>query len=176
MQELDALVVLAGQFPHDAVPDGNEWASHHYVYMAGFALLCGLLLLDDEEHDPWVLIGGVLLSWFAWHYLWGAGRPVTGAVLAMVGVSAALASVLFRPVWNVGIDDRLYELTKDSRYPIDWRTRHYDQRMRALIIIALLAAMDDLLEHAFGWWMPLDYVWKEYLWYYFQASVQLGIV
>lgn len=45
-----------------------------------------------------------------------------------------------------------------------WRSR-YPQKFRIVFLGLLLVAWDDAIEHSFGLWMPLDWVWDTYLWH-----------
>jgi hypothetical protein len=153
---------LLQSFPYDTVPDGNVFYSHHFVYFAAFALFIGILLIDDEDdHDPWMLLGGLCLSFFAWHYLWPTGKPVFGALLTILGLAIAIGGVLCRPAWSPFMAKHAYRLTRGDRIPdYDYRDTVYGQWTRALLLVTLVGAADDVLEHAFGIWTPLDFVWN----------------
>lgn len=127
-------------FPAEQVPGGDVWFVHHFVYASWAALfVCWLVTEDDQK--PWGVVGGLLVALFSWYHIWPS-YSVTGAGGVLAGLAgASLAVVLRRP----------------------WRTE-YAPNLRAACLLCLLIAWDDTIEHAFGVWMPLDWVWNAYLW------------
>lgn len=133
---LDLLPLLA--FPVDAVPDGDVWAPHHYWSVAVGLLACAVVWDDYRDQEPvWAVVGlGVGLAGFAlvWPFY-----PVTGALLAAAGPVGAVVAAA-------------------RRWP-----DCYPRRWLALLILAVLVALDDWTEHTFGVWTPLDWVWGAYI-------------
>lgn len=128
-------------FPADQVPDGSIWLAHHFVFAAWGALfVCWLATEDDAK--PWLAVSGLLVALFSWYHLWRT-YPVTGAVGVLAGLTIATFTALARQPWR-------------SEYPLG---------LRGAFLLCLLIAWDDVLEHAFGVWMPLDWVWNAYLWH-----------
>lgn len=121
------------------MPDGNVWLVHHFSYATWAALFVCWLAADDDD-KPWAVVGGLLVALFSWYHLWPS-YPVPGAS----GVLAGLASASVALAW---------------RQP--WRTE-YARKFRTACLLCLLIAWDDVLDHAFGVWMPLDWVWSTYL-------------
>lgn len=129
-------------FPADTVPDGSIWLAHHFVLGSWTAMFVCWLATDDGP-KPGLAVSGLLLSLFSWYHVWSL-YPVTGAVGVLAGLAIAT-------------------ITAAVREP--WRTR-YPHRFRVAFMGALLVAWDDAIEHAFGLWMPLDWVWNAYLWHH----------
>lgn len=156
MLDLSLLVVaILENFPHETVPDGMIDAPHHYYYPALAALPIIMTVWDDYRgKEPIVPVLGLLLGLFAFRFMWPVpGYHTIGAGLALFGPVLALLSVLNpRGTW--------LKPTSSGGYP--WRTG-------ALASILILATLDDAIEHAFGVWTPLDWmfgvmgVWKSFL-------------
>lgn len=89
--------------------------------------------------EPWVGSVGLLAAVFAFATVWPF-YPETGALLSVLGVLVALASVLL-PFW--------------STYP--WIGP------RGAVLLGALVALDDVAEHAFGVWTPLDWLWGAHI-------------
>lgn len=129
------------QFPYEAVPDGYVAAPHHLYIGALLALLVVWVVSDDYAgREAWVVGAAVLVAvgafWLVWRWY-----PAVGAALVLLSLCVALAALCARPYWAA------YE----------W-VGH-----RGLALLGVLIALDDALEHAFGWPMPLDLFWKHWL-------------
>jgi len=134
---------MSTAFPHDSVPDGAVFAPHHAYIGLLLALLALALVWDDAAgKEPWVGAAALLLACFAFATVWPFYAE-TGAVLAVGGVGVALASA-WSPFW--------------STYP--W------VGPRGVLLVGALVALDDVAEHAFGIWTPLDWLWKTHIFEY----------
>lgn len=128
-------------FPHHSVPDGAVLGPHHVYVGLLLALLAVALVWDDAAgKEPWVGAAAIMLATFAFLTVWPF-YPVTGAVLALMGVAVAVASPLVLPFW--------------AGY--DWLGP------RGVALLGALIALDDAVEHAFGIPTPLDWAWKTHL-------------
>lgn len=127
-------------FPAEQVPDGNVWLAHHFIYGA-WATLFVCWLAAEEDRKPWAAVSGILVALFSWYHLWPMGYPITGATGVLVGLAIASLAVAWRQPWRVT----------------------YPANARAACLLCLLIAWDDALEHAFGVWVPLNWVWEAYL-------------
>ena len=137
-------LVVHGNFPYHTIPDGSVWRSHHYNYAVLFTLILSFTVWDDyRKIEPLGVVGGLLLSTFAWFFMWGStagAKPVIGATLTLLGLLISLAFIVLNPIWY-------------KKYP-SWT--------HVAVGIGILVALDDVLEHTFGWPMPLDRLWKGY--------------
>lgn len=124
-------------FPHDSVPDGAVFAPHHAFIGLLLALLAVALVWDDAPGaEPWVGALALLAASFGFALVWPY-YAVSGATLALAGVGVALASTC-SPFWQA--------------YP--W------VGPRGVLLLGAAVALDDVAEHAFGIWTPLDWVWR----------------
>ncbi|QLG61327.1 hypothetical protein [Halorarum salinum] len=129
------------QFPHHAIPDGTTWAPHH-VYIGVLVTLVALLVLWDDARrsESWLLLAALFGATFAFALVW-QHYAAAGAVLTLTLLVVALSVPLFGPFWR--------------DYPLfGWR---------GVAIVGVLLALDDAIEHAFGWPMPADWFWKAWL-------------
>ena len=127
-------------FPADAVPDGAVFAPHHVYMGLLLALLAVAIVWDDTAgKEPWVGTVALFLASFAFATVW-TYYPETGAVLSLAGVGLAIASTAL-PFWQ----------------SYAWIGP------RGLLLLGALVALDDVAEHAFGVWTPLDALWKTHL-------------
>lgn len=128
-------------FPHDAIPDGNIMIPHHFTYFALLAFILTMVVWDDyRDKEPIGTVSGIILSFYAWFLLWNGYNAALGAILTLTGLTIALGCAIGRKVWK----------------------EDYSQPIRYSVILLLLAASDDVLEHAFGIWTPLDWIWNHY--------------
>ncbi|WP_254272180.1 hypothetical protein [Haloarcula marina] len=124
-------------FPYHVVPDGNAALPHHYVTMLLAALVPVLIVWDDHrDREPWIVLSGILGGVVAFGLVWPR-YPVIGATLTLAA-NAVVILAPFRPAW--------------SEY---WPRRH-----RVAVVVFALIAADDSVQHALGWPMPIDWVWK----------------
>jgi len=127
-------------FPVEQVPDGSVWLAHHFVYAVWAALfVCWMAARDDQK--PWVTVGGLLVALFSWYHIWPTAYSMTGATGVLVGFALANLAVVWRRPWRMG----------------------HASDLRMICLLCLLIAWDDVLQHAFGLWMPLDWIWKTFL-------------
>lgn len=132
-------------FPYHAVPDGNVFAAHHIYIGAAVALGVARVLRDDvADEEPWVVTNAVWAALFAFVLVW-PHLPALGAALTLAGLTVACAAQA-RPFW-----------------------RGQAWRFRVPLALGLYIALDDAVEHAFGWPMPLDVFWKVWLYDFAQA-------
>ncbi|WP_254279208.1 hypothetical protein [Haloarcula marina] len=124
-------------FPYHLAPDGNAALPHHYYIGMGLAALLAAIVWDDHpKREPVAVMLAAVGGCFAFGSIWPR-YPTVGATLALV---ANLTVVLapFRPAWW-------------SLWP-----RRYQV---GVVLLGLLAA-DDVVQHALGWPMPIDWLWK----------------
>jgi hypothetical protein len=121
-------------FPVESVPDGAVFGPHH-TYVGVAVLLFAVFVVADDyaRREPLVATAGALLALFAFATVWPYYHG-TGAALALAGCTLALAAVC----WPGGMW---------TGYPLRWRL---------LAAGGVLVALDDVAEHAFGIWTPLD--------------------
>jgi len=132
--------LVPSNFPHDTIPDGAVFAPHHAYLGILIAVLAVALVWDDAAGaEPWVGAAALLLASFAFALVWPY-YDSTGAVLALAGIGIALASTC-SPFWTA--------------YP--WIGP------RGVLLVGAIVALDDVAEHAFGVWTPLDALWKAHI-------------
>lgn len=124
-------------FPYDAIPDGHVFAPHHLYFGLIGAALVAATVWDDQKADPYLVAAGISVSGIGFALTWQF-YPVTGAILTLAGLCVATGA-LARPFW-----------------------RQFPKRT-LLAAVFLLIGWDDVLEHAFGIWTPLDQLWKHWL-------------
>lgn len=128
-------------FPGADMSIGSIWLPHHFVLGAWAALFVCWLVTEDGT-KPMLAVSGLLLALFSWyHILWT--YPVTGTVGVLSGLAIATLSASLRQPWRF----------------------QYPQKFRMLFIGFILIAWDDAIEHTFGLWMPLDWIWDTYLYH-----------
>lgn len=131
---------MFGRFPYEAEPDGAVFGPHHfYLGVILVLLVCWMIYDTESETGPWGVAGLTLLSVFAFSLTWPY-YPVVGALGVLVLLGTATAISVVRPLW--------------------WR---YGLLARSALLLGLLVALDDALNHALGWRTPLDVLWIEYL-------------
>lgn len=135
-------------FPHEAVPDGAVFAPHH-LYIGVLAALLGLAMMwDDRTADPWACAASILAALFGFALVW-PHYATAGAALSVGGLTAALlAPAARRGYWS------------------EVNGTHFVAYLSGVLI-----ALDDVAEHAFGVWTPLDHVWSAWL---FDVVTSLG--
>jgi len=121
-------------FPAESVPDGVIGAPHH-LYIGVLVLVVAILVVADDyaRREPLLALTGALTALFAFATVWPYYH-VTGALLTLAGLLVVLVGVC----WPGGIW---------AAYPIRWRL---------VAFLGVLVALDDVIEHAFGVWTPLD--------------------
>ncbi|MHB9287370.1 hypothetical protein ACKVMT_10070 [Halobacteriales archaeon Cl-PHB] len=130
---------LAAAFPYHTVPDGNAWLPHHATWALLFALVPLAVVWDDHpDREPVVALTAVLAALFAFLFVWPR-YAVLGAALTVAAVSTAGLSLSAR---------------------LAWYREEYPWPFVLLALALVVVAADDVLQHAFGWPMPLDWVWK----------------
>lgn len=123
-------------FPYHHIPDGNAALPHHYLWALLAAVIPVLIVWDDYRHrEPWLALTAILAGLVGFGLVWPR-YPVMGAVLTLTA-NVALLLVPLRPAWR------------------QWPRKH----SAAVVALALLA-LDDSLQHAFGWVTPIDWAWK----------------
>ena len=125
-------------FPHETVPDGAVFGPHH-LYVGVLVLLFAVFIVADDyaRREPLVATAGALTALFAFATVWPYYHG-TGAALALAGCTLALVGVC----WPGGIW---------AAYPLRWRL---------VAFVGVVVAFDDVIEHAFGVWTPLDAVFR----------------
>jgi len=125
-------------FPHEVVPDSAIFAPHHaYVGVLVVALAVWVVSDNLPRREPLLAAVGALVALFAFASVWPFYPPV-GAAGALAGLTLAAVGVLWPGgTWAV--------------YPLRWR---------ALALLGVAIALDDVIEHAFGVWTPLDALFR----------------
>lgn len=134
-------------FPHDPVPDGAVFAPHHYTYALGLVLLVVAVVWDNfSDREPLFAALGAGVGLFGFLFVWQY-YPGAGAILALAGPLVTIGAVL---LGSVGL-------------AVGGVWDDYPPRYRVATMLFSLAALDDAVEHAFGWPTPLDVLWVRYL-------------
>lgn len=132
---------MLDSFPYHAIPDGDAYGPHHFWLGVGIVLLVVWIVSDDRaDREAWLVAVALLGAAFAFGPTWTYYAPV-GAALVLLSLCVALVAVVARPYWTA----------------YSW------VGFRGAALLGLLVALDDALEHAFGWPMPLDLFWKHWL-------------
>jgi len=131
---------MSATFPADTVPDGAALAPHHTYIGLLLALLALALVWDDAAgKEPWLGAAALLAVCFAFASVWPF-YDAAGAALSLAGVGIALASTC-SPFWQ----------------SYAWIGP------RGVLLVGAIVALDDVAEHAFGVWTPLDALWKAHI-------------
>lgn len=142
-----ALCCGSKMFPHDPVPDGAVFAPHHYTYALGLVLLVVAVVWDDYRHrEPLFAALGASVGLFGFLLVWRY-YPPAGAILSLAGPVVTIGAVLLGSTGTA-----VGDVWDD--YPL---------RYRVATVLFSLVALDDAVEHAFGWPTPLDQLWVRYL-------------
>lgn len=94
-----------------------------------------LALLAFAHHATWVLVP-LAVSLFGWYHTW-FHYPRLGASLTLTGLAGALCASLL--------------------------TATFDTQATLLALLFVAWAADDAVEHAWGIWTPLDWLWNEHI-------------
>lgn len=126
-------------FPAEPIPDGAVFAPHHFTYAVYLAFLLAAVAWDDfRNREPIAVVGSLGFAWFGFIHMWPY-YPVWGASMVLLGLSAASVA-LAHPRWG-----------------------HWPRWIRIGIAVMVAVAWDDAISHAFGFWTPLDWIFKAYL-------------
>lgn len=144
-------------FPYEAVPDGAVFAPHHLHYGVLAALVVAAIVWDDfPQREPALVVVGLLAAEFGFSLTWPY-YPATGAALALVGLAVATIPVTRGVVaLTAHYAGREWERPYWAIFP--WQA--------VVVLLCLLVAWDDLLNHAFGVPTPLDHIWNVYIYEY----------
>lgn len=147
-------------FPYEAVPDGNVFAPHHYIYLLVAALLVYAVLWDNYDcREPVIAAGSTLAGLFGFLFVWPL-YPAAGAILSLAGPSISVLVILLG--W--------------SGFAVGDVWDDYPRRHRVVAILLTLGGLDDVANHAFGVHTPLDYVWNAGLYQYSAGLVVFSVV
>jgi hypothetical protein len=129
-------------FPYHEVPDGSIFVPHHFIWAMAIAIIPLLVIWDNDPYrEPWLAVASIGIGLIAFIFVWRVHHVLGAAVAVIATIVAAIALLsrlfLFRGDWPV--------------FPI------------AVALVLVLVASDDVLQHAFGWETPLDWVWKNHL-------------
>jgi len=152
---------LLGNFPAQPVPDGIVAVPHHFTYLAIAAILATGTVWDDYRHkEPIIVVGALTGALIAFNLMWPHARyrPLGPSLAVVLPILALLAIVLPVGKW------RFWPWEIDRPYPIgtSW-----------VVSLLILGALDDVVEHAFGVWTPLDWFFGEFG---IMASFLFGLV
>lgn len=134
-------------FPNELVPDGAVFAPHHYTYAVLLVLLVLATVWDNYPgREPLLAAVGAGVGLFGFLSVWPY-YPAPGAILSLAGPVIVVAAVALGSVGTVvgGVWD------------------DYPARARIAAGVFAVVALDDAIEHAFGWPTPLDLLWNGYL-------------
>ncbi|AGM11613.1 hypothetical protein HCTV5_2 [Halovirus HCTV-5] len=94
-----------------------------------------VVLLAVMYDATWIL-PPIAVSLFGWYHAW-FHYPRTGAGLTLTGLAGALCASLL--------------------------TLSFGSGLQVAFVLSVAWAADDALEHAFGIWTPLDWLWNQHL-------------
>ena len=133
-------------FPYHRVPDGSVFVPHHLIWALLGALVPLAMVWDNHPtKEPVYAVMAVLVALVAFVLVWPT-HHVLGAALA---VAATVAAVLVLAV-RLG-------LAVQTESPV------WPPLPLAIALVLAVVALDDVLQHAFGWGTPLDAIWKHHL-------------
>lgn len=125
-------------FPYEAVPDGNVFAPHHIYVGLIFMHLALKSVWDNQDGDPLWTQFSLFFLLIAFTFVWPTWPAVIGALMSLGMLVAIVVSVV-----------------RERRF---FEGHMY---LMALFAVGYYIAVDDVVEHAFGWPMPLDVFFKE---------------
>jgi hypothetical protein len=133
-------------FPYHTIPDGDAFLSHHLVWALLLALIPLAVVWDNHpRREPWLAVSAVVLALVSFLFVWRTHHFV-GAALAVVATVAAVIVLAGLLVASVVSENPLW-----PPLPL------------VVALVLSLIALDDVLQHAFGWGTPLDWVWNAHL-------------
>lgn len=133
-------------FPYHRVPDGSVFVPHHLMWALLIALIpLGMVWDNHPRKEPVLAVTAVVVALVAFVLVWPTHHWL-GAALAVLATVAAVVVLAFRLSQSMLAESPLWP-------PLP------------LFVALLLAivALDDVLQHAFGWQTPLDWVWNAHL-------------
>lgn len=133
-------------FPYHQVPDGSVALPHHLTW-ALILTLVPLWILSNgtQRRQPVLTLTAVVVALVAFVLVWPTHHAL-GAALSVAATATAALVLAARLLLALRADDP------------DWPPLPL-----AIALLLTLIALDDVLHHAFGWPMPLDWVWKTHL-------------
>lgn len=132
---------------------------HFYLGLLLVGVVVWIVADDYRDIEPVYVAVGSTVSIFSFVTLWGTTYPLLGAVGSLIGLIIATLAVATRKVWT------------------DRGNVQYGWHCRLCIVLGLLVAWDDGLEHAFGFTTPLDWLWIEFIYPFVQQLPQtIGVV
>lgn len=125
-------------FPHESEPDDEVDGPHHaYIGLMQFLLAAFAV---SRAYVPVAGVASALAAWFAFQYIWPF-YPRTGALGALGGVGAVgLVTLANAGTW--------------------WAASPW---WFLVAVVGVAVALDDVAEHAFGIWTPVDAFWRRRL-------------
>lgn len=133
-------------FPYQSIPAGGIAVSHHATWALVLSIIPLMHVWDNHRlRSPWPAVTAVVVALLAFLLVWPT-HHVLGAALAVAATVAAVVVLGVRLVQSIRAENPLWP------------------PLPLLIALALaLVALDDVLQHAFGWPTPLDWTWKHHL-------------
>jgi O-antigen/teichoic acid export membrane protein len=126
-------------WPYHQVPDGSALLPHHFTWAMILVLVPIAVVWDNHRgREPVVVATAVAIGLVAFLLVWPR-YPRTGAAVAVATNVLAVVALS----WHLASDREVF--------PWPW--------IAAALGLSLVA-LDDVLQHAFGWPMPLDWLWK----------------
>jgi hypothetical protein len=124
--------------PVESVPDGATLAPHHYTWGAVLALWAATYAWDRfTNREPAILTLGIATGLFSFVMIWRYYATV-GSIGALAGTAIA----------TIG----LIRFRRYASKPTFW-----------VAAFGVYAMWDDVLEHTFGIWTPLDWLFEAYI-------------
>lgn len=133
-------------FPYHQIPDGSVAVPHHLTWSLLLALIpLGMVWDNHPRKEPVLAVTAVVVALVAFVLVWPT-HHVLGAALAVVATLAAVVVLAVRFV-------QAYRAENPVWPPLPL----------FVALVLSLVALDDVLQHAFGWGTPLDAIWKHHL-------------
>jgi len=133
-----ATVTCSDMIPADTVPDGATLAPHHFTWGALLTLWAASYAWDQfTDREPLLLSLGVVAGLFSFLMIW-----------RYYAVAGSVGTLLATAIATIG----LVRFWQYATRPAFW-----------VAAFGVYAMWDDALEHTFGIWTPLDWLFEAYV-------------